>query len=230
MPTDIPRVDLLPTARSQCPSSSNPTLFPQFSYFKWPCCWFSNTFVTLQLPFPGFSGKPLFVRDFSLTSITQTSSHVLIWSAFTTQEPSCKSSGARNKSAWGSWESHCHCNDANNHVRSAGWKPLARAIQSSDTISIFSSKILDVAYLSGPHTWLRLYRSRSCSHKVHKMFKGFFYSFLVAASLLASRLFSSKGRAGTATSRCRAWWILQELPVTLKPDMADKWFWVPPHF
>lgn len=152
--------------------------FPQFSYFKWPCCWFSNTFVTLQLPFPGLSGKPLFVRDFSLTSIMQTSSHVLIWSAFTTQEPSCKSSGARNKSVWGSWESHCHRNNENNHVRSAGWKPLARAIQSSDTISIFSSKILDVAYLSGPHTWLRLYQSRSCLHKVHKMFKGFFLQLL----------------------------------------------------
>lgn len=144
------------------------------------------------------------------------------------KEPSCKSSGARNKSAWGSWESHCHHNDENNNVKFGGWKPLAQAIQSSDTISIFSSKILDVAYLSGPHIWLRLYQSRSCLHKVHKMFKSF-YSFSVAGSLLASRLFSSKGIAGTAASRCRSWWILKELPFTLKPDMADKWFWVPPY-
>lgn len=100
-------------------------------------------------------------------------------------------------------------------------------MQSSDTISILKSKILDVALLSGPRAWLRLRKCRSCLHKIHKTLQSF-YSSSAAASFLVPRLFY-KGIVGPAASHCRSWWILKEAPFTLKPDISDKWFWVPPY-
>lgn len=101
-------------------------------------------------------------------------------------------------------------------------------MQSSDMISIWKLKILDVAHLSGPHIWLRLRKRRSRLHKIHKMLWSF-YSSSVATSFLLPTLFSYKGIVGPAASHCRSWWILKEAPFTLKPDISDKWFWVPPY-
>ena len=56
-----------------------------------------------------------------------------------------------------------------------------------------------------------------------------FYRCSVAASFSVPELFSYKGIAGPAASHCRSWWILKEAPFTLKPDISDKWFWVPPY-
>lgn len=100
-------------------------------------------------------------------------------------------------------------------------------MQSSDMISSWKLKILDVTHLSGPHIWLRLHKYRSRLHKIHKMLLSF-YSSSVAASFLVPKLFY-KGIAGPAASHCRSWLIVKEAPFTLKPDISDKWFWVPPY-
>lgn len=101
-----------------------------------------------------------------------------------------------------------------------GWKPLAQLMQSSDMTSICKSNILNVAHLSGTHIWLKL--------RIQKLLQSF-YSSSVAASLSMPKFFSYKGIEGSAASHCRSWCILKEAPFTLKPDISNKWFWVPPY-